>query len=230
MKKKKPPTPIRLRPNTCNNERRLTNAKLVIEEAGVPDPLHKRTALRDLRTWSLEPTGRNEIFRQPAIWSKVVKGAMPDQHPGVKFEALGVMKNVSLAAGGPASRTPQGSVRLEMWNDKHGARLGIIENLAPDVPVRVREMAMGVLANLVSETVIQKACMGERQCMQWVVDAARNCKDTSATLRKQALRVLRSLSLDAGNQRQIYADKKGCREVVFAGAMGKEGASRNSTV
>jgi hypothetical protein len=215
--------PLRLRPNTTNNERRLARPRLVIAAAGnTIDAMHRRTALRDLRTWSLEPSGRAQIFGDPEIWSKVVKGACPGQPEGVRVEALGVMKNVSLAAGGPGwtGAACAASIKRDMWGDAKKTRATLVEAIAPDAPVRVREMAMGVLANLVSEVTLRSACMRDRECMAWVVDAARPFHSNSPPLRKQALRVLRSLSLDPGLQRQMYADKKGCRAVVFVGAMG----------
>ena len=82
--------PLRLRPNTTNNERRLARPRLVIAAAGnTIDAMHRRTALRDLRTWSLEPSGRAQMFGDPEIWSKVVKGACPGQPECVRVEALG---------------------------------------------------------------------------------------------------------------------------------------------
>lgn len=227
--------PLRLRPNTTNNERRLTQPRLVIAAAGnTIDAVHKRTALRDLRTWSLEPSGRAQIFREQEIWSKVVKGARSSQPEGVRIEALGVMKNVSLDAGGPGSNGA-GSIRRCMWGDERTTRATLAEAIAPDAPVRVREMGMGVLANLVADATIRLEFIRDRDCMTWVVDAARpsggkdGVPQNSQSLRKQALRVLRSLSLDRGLQRQMYEDKKGCREVVFAGAMRRGDSSEAAT-
>ena len=88
---------------------------------------------------------------------------------------------------------------------------------------------MGVVANLLSDETLGPEVIRHRDCMTWVVDAARPCSGQDSSpqnnqpLRKQALRVLRSLSLDSGACRQMYADKKGCREVIFVGALGDQG-------